>query len=116
MPRSTLEKVAKAELRKLFVSPRRFVADVAEAEAAEHRARLHYDAVAERGAGINDDVRTDLTIFSHADALSDDGEGAHARAVADGGFGLDERARVNAHQLAELGGGMHVGLGIDPLG
>ncbi len=61
-------------------------------------------------------MRADVAIFSQPDALPDDGEGAHARAVADDGVGLDERARVDAHQLAELCGRMHVGLGIHAAG
>jgi len=73
-----------ADLRKLFITAGRLIAHVAEAIAAEHRARVNDDSVSEACTGIDRDVRIQITIASDDCFRADHAAGADPRALADG--------------------------------
>ena len=93
--------------------PFRAVLHVAEAVAADHRARVNADAIADADVVVDGDVRVEQAIIAQAATFANNAMRLDDRAVADGDiisqhYKLpDEHAFTQIHVVAELRGRMN---------
>ena len=94
------------------LQPLRAVLHITEAVAADHRAGVNADAVADADVVVDGDIRVEQAIVAKAAAFADDAMGFDDRAVADcdviaqDHVLTDKHALAKAHVAAELRGGM----------
>src|SRR5690348_1108477 len=102
-----------ANLRKLFVAAGGGVAHVAEAVAAQHRAAVHENTVAQTHPGIDCHMGSDIALPAHADLGTNYAAGANAGAVADYGLLANDHAWLNSHMSTQPGGIFDDGGGVN---
>src|SRR5271155_5398712 len=102
-----------SNLWKLFVASGCRIADVAEAFAAQNRARLHDYAVAESRARVDGDVCVEAAVASDLHRIANHHTGADSRVIADFDLFAENRARADGYVLADLGGCGNDGRGMN---
>src|SRR5690348_6814537 len=93
-----------ANLGKLFVAAGGGVAHIAEAVAAQHRAAVHDNTVAQAHPGVDCHIGSDVALAADLDPGANNAAGANSAAVADYGLIGDDDAWLNSHMAPEAGG------------
>src|SRR5271166_2049632 len=91
-----------SDLRKLLVAARRLIAHVTEAVAAEHSAGMNDHAISDAHAGIDGDVRIEITVASDGCPRADHAACPDARALSDVRVFADDDSLFNRNVVRQL--------------